>query len=56
LKEGPHPTSVFFFFLGSALAVWVQNFIIIILTTNTEISRKINLEEGFFFFLFQEGK
>jgi hypothetical protein len=40
--------------LGSALAVWVQNFIIII-TTNTEISRKINLEE-FFFFFFQEGK
>ncbi len=48
------PHQCFFFFLGSALAVWVQNFIIII-TTNTEISRKINLEE-FFFFFFQEGK
>jgi len=35
--------------LGSALAVWVQIFFIII-TTNTEISRKINLEEFFFFF------
>jgi len=39
---------------GGGYKIWVQIFIIIIIITNAEISRKINLEEGFFFLVFKK--